>query len=164
MPFVRARTKPLSWTDWFECKCCEPRDDTQYNDQVKGWSFLAFVCGMLLHPAMRYWGLSLIERVYRYLLIMVPGSILLYISWKQKKVGKMDDVPGFWGLILFNCGAASLVVGIMMDAFCVPLFGTTECEYNKMPSNLQTYVLFLVVVLCSVIWLYLVEACYSCCM
>ena len=74
----------------------------------------------------------------------------------------MDDVPGFWGLILFNCGAASLVVGIMMDAFCVPLFGTTECEYNKMPSNLQTYVLFLVVVLCSVIWLCLVETCYSC--
>merc|ERR1712118_124451 len=35
------------------------------------------------------------------------------------------------GFQLIFCGATSMVVGIAIDIFCLPLFGTTECTMRQ---------------------------------
>ena len=111
---------------------------------------------MFLHNRMRVLRLSLTQRVLVDLFILVPGSVLLFLSLA---LPRLRPEFGLCGLLIFICGAASVVVGIMIDAFCIPIYGTTECqdEYNQMPIWLFYFLVFLLSVLCAFIWIELMN-------
>ena len=130
MPFVR--TSAI----YDEESCCECFYDRIWNGFVLLCTFPAYLSGILLHAVMRTYGLPLPLRVFVYLSLMVPGSFLVFRSWKLRKDTSGDHAkPGLFGLMAFTCGLASLVVGIIIDAFCVPNYGTTEChdEFDEQP-------------------------------
>merc|ERR1711924_223788 len=101
--------------------------------------------GIPMHAKLRFMEFSLLARVCIDLLCILLGTNFVYgcldlrffrqqvlRDWAEVFETCWDRCMGiFLGFQLIFCGATSMVVGIAIDVFCLPLFGTTECTMRQ---------------------------------